>query len=198
MKKLLCSLLAAAMLAGCTAAPVQTDPPPTSVSTGDFETKWADSGFARIALNENLSSVTLPEGMAEGAVTMANDIIYYEEGHDGSYGEGEKWESHSAEEAARHTVVHINAPGTYVVTGQLSAGQIAVDLGEDAKHDPSAVVTLILDGADITCSVAPAIIFYNVYECGDAGNPSAIVDTSAAGANVILEGENHVSGSHVA
>ena len=198
MKKLLCTLLAAAMLTGCSSAPVQTDPPQVSVSTEDFETKWADSGFARIALNENLSSVTLPEGMKNDAVTMANDIIYYEEGHDETYGEGETWESHSAEDAARHTVVHINAPGTYVVTGKLSAGQIAVDLGEDAKNDPSAVVTLILDGADITCTVAPAIIFYHVYECGDAENPTATVDTSAAGANVILEGENHVTGSHVA
>ena len=199
MKKLLCAILSAAVLAGCSAPAVVTEPP-ASITTEDFETKWADSGFARIALNDGLSSVTLPEGMATDAVTLANDIIYYEEGHDASYGEGEKGEAHSADEAARHTVVHINAPGTYVLTGKLSAGQVAIDLGEDAENDPTAVVTLILDSVDITCTVAPAIIFYNVYECGDAENPSATVDTSAAGANVILpEGSiNYVNGSHVA
>ena len=200
MKKLLCAIAAAAMLTGCAAPALQTTPPPESVSIEDFETKWADSGFVRIQLNDTLPAVTLPEGAPEDAVTIASDIIYYEEGHDESYGEGEENEAHSAEEAARHTVVHINAPGTYVLTGKLSAGQIAVDLGEDAKDDPAAVVTLILDGADITCSVAPAVIFYNVYECGDTENPTATVDTSAAGANVILaEGsENRVNGSHVA
>ena len=205
MKKLLCALAACTMLCGCTAAPAQTNPaqttlPPESVSTGDFETKWADSGFVRIALDDAMPAVTLPEGMDENAVTIANDIIYYEEGHDESYGEGEKGEAHSAEEAARHTVVHINAPGTYVLTGKLSAGQIAVDLGEDAENDPAAVVNLILDGVDITNTVAPAVIFYNVYECGDTDSPSATVDTSAAGANVILaEGSrNYVNGSHVA
>ena len=41
-----------------------------------------------------------------------------------------------------------------------------MDLGEDAETDPDAVVTLILNGVDITCTVAPAIIFYRVYECG--------------------------------
>ena len=200
MKKLLCAIAAAAMLTGCAAPAGQTTPPPESVSIEDFETKWADSGFVRIQLNDTLPAVTLPEGAPEDAVTIASDIIYYEEGHDESYGEGEENEAHSADEAARHTVVHINAPGTYVLTGKLSAGQIAVDLGEEAKDDPAAVVTLILDGADITCSVAPAVIFYNVYECGDTENPTATVDTSAAGANVILaEGSvNRVNGSHVA
>ena len=192
MKKLLCTLLAAAMLTGCTAAPVQTLPPSQSATE--------DSTAVRFQLEKGGLSVTAPDGMAENAVTAANDIIYYEEGHDESYGEGEKWDSHSAAEAARHTVVHINAPGTYVVSGKLEFGQIAVDLGEDAKNDPSAVVTLILDGLDVTCTVAPAIIFYNVYECGDGENPTATPDTSAAGANVILaEGsQNYVNGSHVA
>ena len=200
MKKLLCTLLAAAMLTGCASAPVPVTEPPASVSTGDFETKWADSGFVRIQLNDTLPAVTLPEGTPEDAVTIANDIIYYEEGHDESYGEGEENEAHSAEEAARHTVVHINAPGTYVLTGRLSAGQIAVDLGGEAENDPAAVVTLILDGADITCAVAPAVIFYNVYECGGRDNPTANVDTSAAGARVVLaEGSvNNIAGSHVA
>lgn len=55
---------------------------------------------------------------------------------------------------------------------------------------------------DISCSVVPAVIFYNVYECGTTDEEQATkdVDTSAAGANVIIAdgSENHVSGSYVA
>ena len=84
----------------------------------------------------------------------------------------------------------------------VSAGQVAVDLGEDAETDPDAVVTLILNGVDITCTVAPAIIFYRVYECGsdDAETASETVDATAAGANVIIADgtENSVTGSYVA
>ena len=111
-------------------------------------------------------------------------------------------EAHTAEEAVAHTVVTITQPGTYRLSGTLSAGQVAVDLGEDAEEDPDAVVTLILDGVDITCTVAPAVIFYNVYECGskDTETASPTVDTSAAGANVLLaDGSvNTVTGSHMA
>jgi len=136
------------------------------------------------------------------AVRIANDIIYYEEGNDFTYGEGSAVDAHSAEEAAAHTVVHIAAPGIYRISGCLSRGQVAVDLGEDAEKDPHAVVTLILDNADITCTAAPAVIFYNVYECGSDNAETAVkeVDTSAAGANVILAdgSENTVRGSYVA
>ena len=136
------------------------------------------------------------------AVYTAHDIVYYEAGRDFTYGEGTEADEHTAEEAAAHTVVHITQPGTYAVSGTLSAGQIAVDLGEDAEDDLSAVVTLILNGADITCTVAPAVIFYSVYECGstDEDTAAATVDTSAAGANVLIaDGTvNNVTGSYVA
>ena len=59
-------------------------------------------------------------------------------------------------------------------------------MGEDAEENPEAVVTLILDGVDINCSVAPAVIFYNVYECGDKDNAIKEVDTIKAGANVVM------------
>ena len=138
----------------------------------------------------------------EADVYAANDIVYYEEGKDFTYGEGEEKDAHSEEEAEKHTVVHITKPGTYVLSGQLSAGQIAVDLGEDAKDDPEAVVTLVLDGIDVTCSVAPGVIFYNVYECSSSDEDGATrdVDTIAAGANVLVaDGSvNNVSGSYVA
>ena len=135
------------------------------------------------------------------AVYTANDIVYYESGKDFTYGEGSEKDAHSPDEAAAHTVVHITKPGVYSLSGKLSLGQIAVDLGDDAKKDPNAVVTLVLNGVDITCEVAPAVIFYNVYECGndDTEKASENVDTSAAGANVIIaDGTvNTVNGSYV-
>ncbi len=100
------------------------------------------------------------------AVYAAHDIVYYQAGQGEDYGAGSADDEHTAEEAGAHTVVTIRKAGTYRVSGSLSAGQLAVDLGDDAKTAPSSVVTLILDGVDITCTVAPAVIFYNVYECG--------------------------------
>ena len=122
------------------------------------------------------------------AVYAANDIVYYESGKDFTYGEGTDADAHTKAEADAHTVVHITKAGQYVLSGKLSKGQIAVDLGEDAEEDPNAVVTLVLDGVDITCEVAPAVIFYNVYECGskDEETASKDVDLTAAGARVIL------------
>ena len=193
MKKWLCIILAAALLAGCTAKPSGTETAPAGMEdrTGEVLITLSD---------ENIGIDYSTDGAYDPGVVIANDIIYYEAGQDESYGEGEEWEAHTPEEAAEHTVVHITKPGTYRLKGLLSAGQIAVDLGEDAETDPNAVVTLILDGVDIRCDVAPAIIFYNVYECGDKDDPKAEVDTSAAGANVIIAdgSTNKVVGSHVA
>lgn len=136
------------------------------------------------------------------AIYTANDIVYYQADMGFTYGEGEKSDEHSKDEADKHTVVYITKPGTYSIEGKLSNGQIAVDLGKDAKKDEKAVVTLILNGIDINCDVAPAVIFYNVYECGNKNEDEAKadVDTSAAGANVIIaDGTvNNVNGSHVA
>ena len=160
------------------------------------------------AVNISLSDTEIlvdgvPVGTDAGTPVYADhDIIYYEAGHDFTYGEGTDADAHTQEEAAAHTVVHITQPGTYSLTGRLSLGQIAIDLGKDADEDPNAVVTLVLNGVDITCRVAPGIIFYNVYECGDDDEDTATkdVDTTAAGANVfIADGtENTVRGSYVA
>lgn len=137
-----------------------------------------------------------------GDVTVSHDIVYYESGQGSDYGEGAEADEHDAEEARAHTVVTIRSAGTYRLSGTLSQGQIAIDLGDDAEDDPDAVVTLILDGVDVTCTVAPALIFYNVYECGSSDEETATsdVDTSAAGANVIIaDGSvNNFDGSHVA
>ena len=137
-----------------------------------------------------------------GDVTVSHDIVYYESGQGSDYGEGAEADEHDAEEAQSNTVVTIRSAGTYRLSGTLSQGQIAIDLGDDAEDDPDAVVTLILDGVDVTCTVAPALIFYNVYECGSSDEETAAseVDTSAAGANVIIaDGSvNNFDGSHVA
>lgn len=139
---------------------------------------------------------------SETGVYAANDVIFYLAGQGITYGEGSEADEHSQEEANANTVIHITKPGKYIVSGKLSAGQIAVDLGENAVEDSKAVVTLILNGADITCEVAPAIIFYNVYECGntDTETASKDVDTSSAGANVVIpDGSvNNIRGSYVA
>ena len=136
------------------------------------------------------------------AVYVANDIVFYLADQGFTYGEGEPEDEHTQEEADKNTVVHITKPGDYVLSGFLSAGQIAVDLGEEAEEDPEAVVTLYLNGVDVNCDVAPAVIFYNVYECGSTDEETATkdVDTSAAGANVVIMDNtvNNVNGSYVA
>jgi len=144
---------------------------------------------------------------ASSPVYISHDIVYYEDKTEyesgNAYGEGSEDERHTAEEATEHTVVNIAEAGTYSVSGTLSKGQLLIDLGEDAKTDETAVVELVLDGANVTCTVAPAIVFKNVYECcadTDADSASSTVDTSAAGAIItIASGSvNTMTGSHVA
>ena len=177
---------------------------PASSVQETTEAAAVDDGITDIVLSDTeiLVEGKLAQTDTNSGVYIANDIIYYEEGKDFTYGEGTDYDAHSSAEAQAHTVVHITKPGEYKLGGKLSKGQIAVDLGEDAKNNPEATVTLILDGADITCEVAPAVIFYNVYECSesDEDNATKDADTSEAGANVIIAdgSENTVNGSYVA
>ena len=131
--------LAASALAGC----------------GESQTAGADLPEGAVSLVLSDDGITVDGAVVtedeSAAVYTAHDIVYYEDGQDFTYGAGSESDAHTAEEAAAHTVVHITQPGTYVLSGTLSAGQIAVDLGEDAKTDPSAVVTLYLNGVDIRC-----------------------------------------------
>ena len=210
MKKITAALLAALMLTGCgSTAPAETVPESTSAAAITEPVTQAASEIAYISRFDTVTEITLSDDMliadSDSGVSITNDIIYYEdrETYDSGnpYGEGEEWERHTAEEAAVHTVVHITKPGAYRVCGKLSQGQIRIDLGKDAYEDENAVVELILKDADITCTVAPAILFQNVYECDgnwSVEDAKAEVDTTAAGANLILEGQNCVNGSHVA
>ena len=140
-------------------------------------------------------------------VYLAHDVVYYEDRDEydsgNPYGEGTDDERHNAEDAAAVSVVHITQAGTYRLAGSISAGQVWVDLGKDAADDANAQVRLVFDNLDITCEVAPAVVFRRVYECdGDwsTDTASATVDTSDAGAVVVIaDGSvNNVTGSHVA
>lgn len=175
----------------------------------DDDSKAVDDNSVAIVLSD--SEITCGgENVTDdstAAVYISHNIVYYEDKDayesGNPYGEGTDADRHSAEEAAAHTVVNITEAGTYRLSGQLSKGQINVDLGDDAKTDETAVVTLILDGADISCEVAPAILFSSVYECdNDASEDTASseVDTSKAGANIVIADDsvNNISGSHVA
>lgn len=135
-------------------------------------------------------------------VYSANDIVFYLANQGITYGEGSERDEHEQKEADAHTVIHITKPGKYILQGKLSLGQVAIDLGEEASENPEAKVTLVLDNVDITCKVAPAIIFYNVYECGEKEEATAKkdVDTTNAGANVVIADDsvNNINGSYVA
>lgn len=54
--------------------------------------------------------------------------------------------------AVKDNVITISAVGTYCLSGKLDDGQVIIDTG-DEKMD----VTLILNGADVTCLTGPAI-----------------------------------------
>jgi hypothetical protein len=194
---------------GCSAAPAvpETTAPSQNSQLPVQGQEAQNTQVVDIVLNGQNVTVGGRKATQEGAVYLSRDIVYYEEKthyeSGNPYGEGREADMHSAQEAAEHLVVNITQPGTYRLSGNLDKGQIRIDLGEDAKKDPNAVVNLILDGVDISCTVAPAIVFRNVYECDgkrNADNATPDVDTTAAGANLILaEGSsNLINGSYVA
>lgn len=187
------ALMAVLLFAGCGNA-ASSEGTNATPATDTVKIVLSDSGIT--VDGETVSSDS------NAAVYVGADIIYYQDGTDDAYGDGDQEDMHTAQEAQAHTVLTITKPGTYQVSGSLSAGQIAVDLGENAKMDSSACVNLVLDNADITCTVAPAIVVYNAYECGsdDEDSATAKVDTSAAGFKLTLAdgSSNTVNGSYVA
>ena len=128
------TLAVSLMACGSTGKATNTE----QVQTEEAKPKFEIEGASYIELSDELITVDGEEASedAEAAVYVAKDIVYYEEGKDFTYGEGSKEEEQSKEEADKHSVVHITEPGTYVVRGKLSAGQIAVDLGENAEENP--------------------------------------------------------------
>ena len=202
MKKTIAVMLAAVMLLGVLSACGASDSENLMAQELDDSAETYEGTQIQLSDTEITVDGEVVRTAADAAVYVANDIVYYESGKDFTYGEGEEKDSHTEEEANAHTVVHITKAGQYVLSGSLSKGQIAVDLGDGAEEDPNAVVTLVLNGVNITCDVAPAVIFYNVYECGEKDEEKATkdVDLTNAGARVIIanNSENAVKGSHVA
>ena len=199
MKKALVCILTMGMIGGLLTGCGQSEVQGSSKGNQEKEENVIDIQLSEDGITVDGDVISTDEN---SAVYADNDIVFYLADQGFTYGEGEKEDEHTQEEADAHTVVHITEPGAYAISGSLSAGQIAVDLGEEAEEDPEAVVTLYLNGVDITCDVAPAVIFYNVYECGEKAEETATkdVDTSAAGANVVIVDDtvNNVNGSYVA
>ncbi len=69
--------------------------------------------------------------------------------------------THSPSDAYSNPVLHITKAGTYTLKGTWN-GQIWIDAGEEENDK----VTVILDNVTVTCGVAPAIVFHDLYECG--------------------------------
>lgn len=84
-----------------------------------------------------------------------------------------------------NTVITITEAGTYRVSGTMTDAQLAVSAGADDS------VTIILDGVDITCRTAPAILVHSAFEPGTVGE-AGVTLTLADGS------ENAVTGSHTA
>lgn len=111
---------------------------------------------------------------------------------------------HSVSEAYDNPVLHICEPGTYVLSGTWH-GQIFVDLGDKDETfiDEKAKVTIVLNGVDVTCDVAPAFIVNSAYECDnkweERENYSGNVNTADAGANVIIADgtKNNFTGANI-
>ena len=111
---------------------------------------------------------------------------------------------HSEAQAAENKVLHITKAGTYVLEGKWN-GQIRIDLGDEDETftDENAKVTVILNGAEINCTAAPAFVAYSAYECDngweDAEKHSAEVDLTNAGIKVIIADgtENTVTGCNI-
>lgn len=209
MKKIsiLLAMILVVGILGCQKEEVKKNPvsqaSPATENVIDAEISEVDSVKIELSNGEILVDGEKISEDKDATVYKANDIIFYLEGQGIEYGAGKKRDEHSQIEGKAHTVVYITEPGTYELSGSLDAGQIFVDLGDATKKEEEAVANIILNNVDISCTVAPAIIFYRTYECDydtEAEDAKMDVDTSAAGANLILaEGsKNKIYGSYVA
>ena len=88
--------------------------------------------------------------------------------------------THSASEAYNNPVLHINKSGVYRLSGTWH-GQIWLDPGEDAE------IAVILDGVTVSCDVAPAIVFHDVYECGPDDEETVSENWRTLGTTTVAE-----------
>ncbi len=182
-KKLSIAIISILMIMSSTVAVVASSESSAS-SSDEVEIVLSDSGITvdgETASTDSSSAVYVSSG---------TNIIYY--GTD-TEGAGSGSDIHDATEASEHTLITITEGGTYRITGTLSYGQIAVSAGDDET------VTLILDNVSITCTIAPAIIFYSALETGDSSTATTDI-SDTAGANIVIadDSTNYVNGSYVA
>ena len=97
--------------------------------------------------------------------------------------------THSASDAYDNPVLHITKAGTYSISGTWN-GQIWVDVGEDTDSK----VNLILNGVTVKCTVAPALVFYEAYECGPDDEDTAASDWKTLGTDTVLDDAGVVVG----
>ena len=105
--------------------------------------------------------------------------------------------THSALDALKNPVLHITKAGIYALSGTWH-GQIWVDIpnkttNSDLKtaDDPDAQVILILEGLEVSCDVAPALVFKNVFQC--SGDIKTYDEVSA-----LITGDNYSIGEKLA
>jgi hypothetical protein len=182
-KKLSIAIISILMIMSSTVAVVASSESSAS-SSDEVEIVLSDSG---ITVDGETASTNSSSAVY---VSSGTNIIYY--GTD-TEGAGSGSDIHDATEASKHTLITITEGGTYRITGTLSYGQIAVSAGDDET------VTLILDNVTITCTIAPAIIFYSALETGDSSTTTTDI-SDTAGANIVIadDSTNYVNGSYVA
>ena len=77
--------------------------------------------------------------------------------------------THSAADAYANPVLHITEPGNYRISGKWH-GQIWIEAGAKSQHQ----VGIIFNGVEVSCDVAPAIVFHDLYECGPGEDDTII------------------------
>ena len=121
------------------------------------------------------------EGRMGGAATSLNDSI-------AAY----STMTHTATEAYANPVLHITGEGVYMLQGTWH-GQIWIEAGKKE-------VALILNGVEVSCDVAPALVFRKTYECGhaDTYDPDADDDVTAAAVRALMVANSDDVGAYVA
>ena len=151
------------------------------------------------------------------SIKAGENIVHYESEYANVEGYGESTsqsEWHTKEECNKEKLVEITEPGTYIVSGKLN-GQLSISIPDadenaDDNTKKERYAKLILKNVDITCNVAPALIFYKAYEIDETEyedneikieyNDAYNLDFTNAGARIIIadDSENTIKGSHVA
>lgn len=102
--------------------------------------------------------------------------------------------THTSSDAYANPVLHITKAGVYSLQGTWN-GQIWIDVGDDEGDN----VAVILNGVTVTCTVAPAIVFNDVYECGHGNDydPDADDDVKEEAVETLMKNDSADIGRYV-